>query len=208
MAQLESNFRNASLVLSVIILIAIAAVTSVHFITNEQIKTTEANRKLATIKAVLPFDVNYIAKAQKLNDGNELIIVHKAYNVKKEFIGAAVESTTNNGFNGKINVMIGFDKNGEILDYTVLQQRETPGMGTKIINWFKTENRNQNIKGKNPGTMNFTVINDGGEIDAITAATISSRAFLFTVRNAYNAFCSSKPECSADTSENKNCKTK
>ena len=84
--------------------------------------------------------------------------------------------------------MVGFDKAGNIFNYSVLEQKETPGLGTKMVDWFKTDKGNQNIKGKNGGTANLTVSKDGGEIDAITAATISSRAFLLTIQNAYKAF--------------------
>ena len=84
--------------------------------------------------------------------------------------------------------MVGFDKEGNILDYAVLQQAETPGLGTKMVDWFKTDKGNQNIKGKNPGEKQLSVSKDGGDIDAITAATISSRAFLGAVNKAYAAF--------------------
>jgi len=70
----------------------------------------------------------------------------------------------------------------------VLEQKETPGLGTKMVDWFKTDKGNQNVRGKNPVTNKLTVNKDGGEVDAITAATISSRAFLDAVHNAYNAY--------------------
>lgn len=61
-----------------------------------------------------------------------------------------------------------------------------------MVDWFKTDKGNQSIIGKNPAVANLTVSKDGGEVDAITASTISSRAFLFAVRNAYQAFSSNK----------------
>jgi len=129
-----------------------------------------------------------LAEPIKIEDGVENLTVYKAYNAKNEFVGAAVESSSNNGFAGRINVMVGFDKDGVIVNYSVLEQKETPGLGTKMVEWFKTDKGNQNIKGKNAATTNLTVSKDGGEIDAITASTISSRAFLFTIRNAYHAY--------------------
>ena len=72
--------------------------------------------------------------------------------------------------------------------YSVLEQKETPGLGTKMLDWFKTDKAKQSIKGKNPASSNMTVNKDGGDIDAITAATISSRAFLEAVRVAYKAY--------------------
>ena len=103
-------------------------------------------------------------------------------------MGAAVETTSNNGFSGNIDIMVGFDNEGVIINYKVLEQHETPGLGTKMVDWFKMEIKNQSIIGKNAGTANLSVTKSGGEIDAITAATISSKAFLFAVRNAYYAY--------------------
>lgn len=84
--------------------------------------------------------------------------------------------------------MVGFDKEGNIINYSVLEQKETPGLGTKMVDWFKTPIGNQDIRGKNPAKNNLTVKKDGGEVDAITAATISSRAFLDAIHNAYAAY--------------------
>jgi electron transport complex protein RnfG len=103
--------------------------------------------------------------------------------------------------------MVGFDEQGLITDYSVLEQKETPGLGTKIVEWFKpavqtkkslveritgyeatSGDRKNSIVGKHPAVDVLTVAQDGGDIDAITAATISSRAFLEAVRNAYAAY--------------------
>ena len=87
--------------------------------------------------------------------------------------------------------MVGFKPDGSINNYSVLEHKETPGLGTKMEPWFKTTDptkANCNIIGKNPGTNNLTVSKDGGEVDAITAATISSRAFLEAVQTAYNEY--------------------
>jgi electron transport complex protein RnfG len=114
--------------------------------------------------------------------------VYKAYDKSDKFVGAAVESFSKNGFSGEIKVMVGFDVEGSIVDYSVLEQKETPGLGTKMLDWFKTDKNNQNIKGKNPAKNKLTVSKDGGEVDAITAATISSREFLEAVQLAYAAY--------------------
>jgi len=85
-------------------------------------------------------------------------------------------------------LIVGFDAEGKIVNYSVLEQYETPGLGTKIVDWFKTDKNRQNICGLNPSQVNFTVDKDGGDIDAITASTISSRAFLAAVQAAYQAY--------------------
>lgn len=94
-----------------------------------------------------------------------------------------------NGFAGEIAVMCGFEADGTVKDYRVLQQAETPGLGTKMETWFRDPAGARSVIGKNPESTSFFVTKDsGGQIDGITAATISSRAFLETMRNAYEAY--------------------
>lgn len=199
MAQLESSFKNMVLVLSGITLFAAGTLASVYEFTKEPIAASKTAKQENAIKEVLP-PFEHLAEPVKIADGNENMVVHNAYNAQNEFIGAAVESSSNNGFSGKIIIMVGFDTEGNIVNYTVLEQKETPGLGTKMVDWFKTDKGNQNIIGKNPAVANLTVSKDGGEVDAITASTISSRAFLFAVRNAYQAFVSNKVEAAVPAS--------
>ncbi len=182
------------IVLSGITLFAALALGSVYSFTKEPIAASKTAKQQNAIKEVLPPGFDHLAEPVAVEDGDETLIVYKAYNAKNELIGAAVESSSNNGFSGRILVMVGFDKDGNIFNYSVLEQKETPGLGTKMVDWFKTDKGNQNIKGKNGGTANLTVSKDGGEVDAITAATISSRAFLFSIRNAYSAFIANTQE--------------
>lgn len=100
-----------------------------------------------------------------------------------ELVGTAVKTYTNNGFGGKIWLMVGFNPDGTIANYSVLDHKETPGLGSKMDTWF-TKDGKGNIVGKNPGENGLKVSKDGGDVDAITAATISSRAFLDAVNRA------------------------
>lgn len=188
MAHLESSFKNMVLALSAITLFAAVTLASVYTLTKEPIAVSKTAKQQNAIKEVLP-------AYEKLGDVEKIAIetgdslnVFKAYDKNNQFIGAAVESVSHKGFAGDIKIMVGFDKNGNIVNYSVLEQKETPGLGTKMVDWFKTDKGNQNVRGKNPVTNKLTVNKDGGEVDAITAATISSRAFLDAVRNAYNAY--------------------
>jgi Na+-translocating ferredoxin:NAD+ oxidoreductase subunit G len=194
MAQIESSFKNMVLVLVAIAIFAAGTLASVYVLTKEPIEASKIAKQQNAIKEVLPKTFDHLAKPDTIKDGNENMVVYKAYDATDKFIGAAVESSSNNGFSGRILVMVGFDTDGNIVNYSVLEQKETPGLGTKMVDWFKTNKGNQSVLGKNPGTANLTVSKDGGEIDAITASTISSRAFLFTIRNAYQAFISSKDQ--------------
>lgn len=188
MAKLESSFKNMVLVLTGITLFAAVTLASVYTLTEKPIAEAKKAKQENAIKEVLPaFDTLAAADTVSL-DGLGDFVLYKAYQGDNQFVGAAVESFSNNAFGGSIRVMIGFDAEGSIVDYSVLEQKETPGLGTKMVDWFKTDKNRQNIKGLNPATANLTVAKDGGDVDAITAATISSRAFLEAVRNAYAAY--------------------
>ena len=99
----------------------------------------------------------------------------------------AIAVVAANGFGGALTVLVGFDNEGKIIDYSLLSHAETPGLGSKAADWFK-KGAKGDITGKNPGEAPLTVSKDGGEIDAITASTITSRAFLLAVNNAYAAY--------------------
>ena len=120
--------------------------------------------------------------------GKEIPFVIYPSFLNEEFVGAAIQTYSNDGYSGKIEIMVGIDKEGTISNYTILTSNETPGLGSKAGQWFKTSKGDQDIRGKNPGKVNFTVKKDGGDIDAITASTISSRAFLASIRDAFEAF--------------------
>lgn len=190
MKKLASNFLNMALVLSGITIFAAITLTSVHSMTNGPIINSQRYKQIQAIQAVLPPFDHVDTNAIKMDDGVETMKMYKAYDNKNAFVGAAVEASSNNGYKSHIDIMVGFNKEGVIVNYAVLEQNETPGLGSKMFDWFKTNNKNQNILGKNPASSNLTVTKDGGDVDGITAATISSRAFLFAVRNAYFAFVS------------------
>lgn len=188
MAKLESSFKNMLLVLTSITLFAAFALGSVYTLTKEPIAASQAAKKENAIKEVLPtFDRLDAAEEIRIEGVADPFFVYRAYS-GDELIGAAVQSYSKNGFSGEIKIMVGFDKAGKIYNYSVLEQKETPGLGTKMVDWFKTAKGHQDVRGMDGVTNKLTVKKDGGEIDAITAATISSRAFLEAIRYAYNAY--------------------
>lgn len=109
------------------------------------------------------------------------------YTIYKTDKGTAVKAIDPNAFSGNLAILVGFNENGDITGYSVLENNETPGLGAKCIDWFQKGNPG-NIIGMNPGKDNMTVSKDGGDVDAITASTITSRAFLNAVQEAYNAY--------------------
>ena len=183
--KLESNFINMVVVLFAVTLIASAAVGYVYTLTAGPIEEAKQAKQVNAIRQVIPGefdnDPNSDVWKAKTPDGGEL----EFYPAKKNdtLVGTAVKTYTNNGFGGKVWLMVGFNPDGTISNYSVLEHKETPGLGSKMDLWF-TQNGKGSIIGKKPGTTGLKVSKDGGDVDAITAATISSRAFLDAVNRA------------------------
>ena len=190
MKKLESSITNMVLVLVGVALITGGILAYVNHITEEPIKL-QASKTLADgIKAVMGGVQLTVAQddtvRQTIKGKEAVFVVYKAVDSNKKDLGVAIESTTG-GFGGDLKVLVGFDTDGNILGYTILQHSETPGLGAKADKWFQKEGKG-NIIGKNPNKDNLTVKKDGGDVDAITASTITSRAFLLAVNQAYNAY--------------------
>ena len=186
MKKLESSLMNMVLVLTGVTVIAGALLGYVNELTKGPIAEANAKALSDAIALVVPgFDNNPAEAPETIElDGT----TYKIYKATKggEFIGAAVESSAN-GFGGALNVLVGFDKEGNIIDYSLLSHAETPGLGSKAADWFK-KGQKGDITGKNPGKGALVVNKDGGDVDAITASTITTRAFLNAVNNAYAAY--------------------
>ena len=186
MKKLESSLKNMAIVLTGIAVVAGALLGYVNELTKGPIAEANAKALSDAIQLVVPGFDNNPAEAPESIELNGA--TYKIYKATKEgkFIGAAVESSAN-GFGGALNVLVGFDMDGNIIDYSLLSHAETPGLGSKAADWFK-KGQKGDITGKNPGKKALTVKNDEGEVDAITASTITSRAFLSAVNAAYAAF--------------------
>jgi len=192
MAKLESTFKNMVLSLVIISMVAAGALAGVYTLTAETIAVQEAQKQKAAIAAVLPQGCT-IAEPEEV----EGLTIYKAYE-GEQWIATAVE-TSEVGFDGPQVIMVGLDAEGKVLDYVVLKQTETPGLGAHIDHWFKDAVAHRSIIGKKAGEL--AVSKDGGEVDAITAATISSRAFLKAVNKAYAAIAAQDVEAATGASK-------
>lgn len=175
---MKSTLINMVAVLFTITLIASAGVGAVNMITVEPIAAAKAAATEAALGEVLP--------AFEATETTELTIDDmpiKVYTAKQgeEVVGYAVETMTKSGFSGVVKLMVGFLNDGTINNVNVLQQAETPGLGTKMCD--EGNPLLAGVQGKE-GTATFRVKKDGGEVDALTAATISSRAYLDAVNRA------------------------
>lgn len=191
MEKLKSNLPNMVGILSVVAVICGGLLAYINNITLEPREEAARATLNAGIEQVMGGKCNVIdsKEIKKSLDGKDIQFI--VYNTDK---GTAVQSTDPNAFGGNLTILVGFDNNGTILGYTILETTETPGLGAKADTWFQSvENGGKGgsacIIGLNPKDKNLTVSKDGGDIDAITASTITSRAFLRAVKQAYDTYC-------------------
>jgi len=189
MKKLESSLLNMVLVLTLVAVIMGGLLALVNHVTEGPIAEVNKQKLDNGIKSVMCADELSVAdpvEVKQMVDGKELTyLVYEAKDKDGNALGAAVESTTM-GFGGDLKVLVGFDPDGKVLGYTLLAHTETPGLGAKADQWFQ-KGQKGDIIGKDPQEP-LTVSKDGGQVDAITASTITSRAFLKAVNNAYKAY--------------------
>ncbi|WP_456377559.1 RnfABCDGE type electron transport complex subunit G [Lutibacter sp.] len=186
MRKKKDTFLNMLVSLFVITIVAGFSLGFVNDVTKGPIAKAKLERKIQALKLVLPkFDNNPVEdlKLIKSNQAKDSVEIYAAY-ADSKFVGTAIVGSTEKGFSGLIKIMVGFKPAGDIQNIVVLEQKETPGLGTKI----KDKKFIQQYINKNPSLNNIKVKNDGGEIDALTGATISTRAFSEAVQMAYDVF--------------------
>ncbi len=185
MAKKESTFINMVATLLVVTLVAAGLLGSVFALTKEPIRLAELKKKNEAIGVVVPGFDNIPSQevTKRFIDGDTLYL----YTARKgdEVLGTAVETFTNKGFSGEFKLMVGFDPEGSITDIAVIKHAETPGLGDKMER-DKSEFHLQ-FMGKHPDTFNLSVTKDRGDVDAITASTITSRAYCDAVQRACRA---------------------
>ena len=196
MEKLKSNLPNMVGILTTVAVLCGGILAYVNDLTDAPRKEAAQNALNAGIEQVMggKCKVEKPDTIKRTVDGKELTYI--AYKTDK---GTAIQSTDPNGFGGNLTVLVGFNNTGDILGYTILETAETPGLGAKADTWFQSVENGGNsekssIIGKNPAKnqLRVTKDNDGGEIDAITASTITSRAFLRAVQEAYNTYAENK----------------
>ena len=177
----KSTFGNMVLALGAVCLVCSALLGTVYAVTKAPIEASELQKVNAAIAAVTPAFDNVPSEAVQAVEGGEIYTATNG----GETVGYAIKVNTG-GFGGPLTLMVGFTPDGTIYNTSVVSHSETPGLGAKIVD----ENiaPRVQVKGKSPATNNLSVKKDGGEIDAITASTITSRAFLKGVNAAYEVF--------------------
>lgn len=179
--KLENNLFNMAASLLIISLIAAITLAGVNNMTKEPIALVKKKKIEDAISQVIPkFDKTERSSVLPYDGGKDSIIIYTAY-LNDTISGYAVESYTMKGFSGLIRIMVGFTPELIITNTAVLEHKETPGLGTKMYE----ESFKSQFVNLNPAQVNINIKNDGGEIDGITAATITARAFSDAVDRAF-----------------------
>lgn len=191
MAKKESTFVNMVLTLFIVTAVSSLTLALVYSATEGPIAEAKQARLNELIGIVVPGaaegEVHGPIEVQPI-DGREDAEPLLFYEIKKdgELLGTAIRTYTNRGFSGYISVMVGFDADGVILDSNVLEHRETPGLGDKICK--SVDLWNEQYIGKDPSSTDIRVRKDGGELDGLTAATITARAYSDAIQRAYDTY--------------------
>ena len=183
----ESTLINMLVALFVIAAVSGGVLGLVYGVTKDAIAEVELDKTKRAIDSVLVTDKPIAKYEERVIED---LTYNLAYDDQNQFIGAAIKTFSNAGFNGKVELMVGILADGTINKVSVLSQNETPGLGA---NMDKPKFKNQ-FKGKNPASYKLFVKKDQGDVDAITAATISSRAFTEALRLAYDSFMANKAQ--------------
>jgi len=191
MSKKESTFLNMTISLFVITVIAGVSLGFINDITKGPKAKAKLERKVNAIKQVLPeFNNNpleqvKLIKSDKAKDSIEIY----AGMMDDKPIGTAVIGSSEKGYSGLVKIMVGFNPDGSIKNIVVLEQKETPGLGTKM----KGEKFMRQFRGKKPSEFNLKPKKDGGDIDALAGATITTRAFGEATQLAHDVFIETNP---------------
>ncbi len=192
---MKNSLLNMILVLGGVSLVASAGVGYVYKITEEPIAiAVEANKKAALGEVLPAFDAE---QPSEITLDGIPVVVHTATE-GGQIVGYAVETATNNGFSGRFKLMVGFTPDGKVRAVKVLEHAETPGLGDKMA--AEGNPLFASFEGRSPADMNLAVGKDGGDVDALTAATITSRAYVDAVARAFNAMMEQTGGTPADAS--------
>ncbi len=191
-AKKEASIWRLAIVLTSIALIAALALTGVYALTKGPIEKGQREKKEKALQAVLPDYKGTVRDTVIVDADNEEIPVHLAIGENGELCGAGIETYTKKAFAGRFDLMVGFDAEGSIVNTEVIKAGETPGLGDKI-NKDKSDFALQ-FNHQNPAEFQLVVKKDGGDVDAITAATISSRAYCDAVQRAYDVYMKIKED--------------
>ena len=172
-----------TLCLLAICLVCSALLAGVYALTAEPIAAAAAKKNESAIKEVLPESAVAIEEERTIEVDGQTYTYNLAYDQQGNTVGCAI-NVSPLGFGGPILIKVGLDASGVIWNTKVLSQAETPGLGAKCTEAAFADQFRQ----FNPSEKKLGVKKDGGDVDAITASTITSRAYASGLAVAVNVF--------------------
>lgn len=173
----KSSFTNMVACLGAITLVCSALLGVFHQLTAAPIEAAAKAKTQNAISAVLP-EFDTLSELQQCEAGSYYLASKDG-----EVVGIAVNAQSS-GFGGTLRLMVGFYTDGRICNTSVLEHAETPGLGAKCTEpAFAGQ-----FKDFDTSVKKLSVTKDGGDVDAITASTITSRAYCKALENAVNIY--------------------
>ena len=172
--------------LTLICILSGALLAFVHGATAQRIAEVSQMRTAAAAATVLPPHAS-MGELVEMEYDDIRYSIQPAYDADQQRIGYAIQFATEAGYGGEIRMMLGVDAEGRTTGLAILSgHKETPGLGAKITEEdFLSRFRSQPLS-----STNWQIRKDGGIIDEITAATVSSRAVADAIQHAAAAFTS------------------
>ena len=168
----KSSFKNMTVCLFAICLVCSSLLAGVYALTKEPIDAAAKAKNEDAIMEVLPEGAVTIEEERTVDFEGASYTYNLAYDQQGNTVGCAV-NVAPVGFGGPVVIKVGFDAKGVICNTKVLSQAETPGLGAKCVEPAFSDQ----FKGWDPSARKLAVRKDGGDVDAITASTITSRAY-------------------------------
>ena len=175
--------NTAAAMIGVLTAIAIISGTALGFtdlLTRDRIEANRIERRMAAVRAVLPEFANEPAAEEWSHPDLPAHLAFPGRNEQGDITGIAIQTRVSSGYGGNLTVVTGLTPDSVVTAVFVLQHAETPGLGARITEQaFRDQFAGINLSEQTPAVQQ-----DGGSIDAVTAATLSSRAVAEAVDRA------------------------
>ena len=183
MSKPVSSLRNMILAMTIVSGLSALVLSYTYQATKKPIEDAQDAKKLEAIAEILPdnYDNNPYENRITISGSNVELYPARQGNI---ITSVALKTYSNNAFSGRLELIVGFLLDGTITDYRIISHKETPGLGSKITE----EKFARQLRGFNIEKRKLKVKQDSGDVDAVTAATISSRAVLDAISRAYESY--------------------
>jgi electron transport complex protein RnfG len=207
--QPPASITRSALSLGLIAIIGTALLAWVHSLTEPRIAAQERMQLLNQLLQVVPADrfdnamhEDFVTiRDESAFPGGQHVRVFRARKANRP-VAAVIKLRTNDGYNGRIDLLVGIFEDGRISGVRVLSHRETPGLGDGIeitrSDWIRSFDRASLTQ---PGSDGWAVKRDGGVFDQFTGATITPRAVVRAVHRTLRYFEGNRDALFAATSE-------